>query len=79
MDQIRYFTGTDEGNLPHLLGAASLNPYDSSLEMRIARAESQAGQTENALAAFTRAVEVNPSNPVPQEARARALLVAGRY
>ncbi len=79
MDQIRYFTGTDEGNLPHLLGAASLNPYDSSLEMRIARAESQAGQTENALAAFTRAVEVNPSNPVPQEARARALLVAGRF
>ena len=79
MDQLRYFTGTDEGNLPHLLGAASLNPYDSSLEMRIARAESQAGQTENALAAFTRAVEVNPSNPVPQEARARALLVAGRF
>jgi tetratricopeptide (TPR) repeat protein len=79
MDQIRYFTGTDEGNLPHLLGAASLNPYDSSLEMRIARAESQAGQTESALAAFTRAVEVNPSNPVPQEARARALLIAGRY
>lgn len=79
MDQIRYFTGTDEGNLPHLLGAANLNPYDSSLEMRIARAESQAGQTENALAAFTRAVEVNPSNPVPQEARARALLVAGRF
>ncbi|MGB9334985.1 MAG: tetratricopeptide repeat protein, partial [Candidatus Acidiferrales bacterium] len=79
MDQIRYFTGTDEGNLPHLLGAASQNPYDSSLEKRIARAESQAGQTENALAAFTRAVEVNPSNPVPQEARARALLIAGRY
>ncbi len=79
MDQVRYYTGTDEGNLPHLLGAAILNPYDSSLEMRIARAESQAGQTENALAAFTRAVEVNPSNPVPQEARARALLVAGRF
>jgi tetratricopeptide (TPR) repeat protein len=79
MDQIRYFTGTDEGNLPRLLGAASLNPYDSSLEMRIARAETQAGQTESALAAFARAVEVNPSNPVPQEARARALLVAGRF
>jgi len=79
MDQFRYFTGTDEGNLPHLLGAASLNPYDSSLEMRIARAQTQAGQTDGALAALARAVEVNPSNPVPQEARARALLVAGRY
>jgi tetratricopeptide (TPR) repeat protein len=79
MDQFRYFTGTDEGNLPHLLGAASLNPYDSSLEMRIARAETQAGQTDGALAALARAIEVNPANPVPQEARARALLVAGRY
>ncbi len=79
MDQFRYFTGTDEGNLPHLLGAASLNPYDSSLEMRIARAETQAGQTDGALAALGRAIEVNPANPVPQETRARALLVAGRY
>jgi tetratricopeptide (TPR) repeat protein len=79
MDQFRYFTGTDEGNLPHLLGAASLNPYDSSLEMRIARAQTQAGQTDGALAALARAIEVNPANPVPQEARARALLVAGRY
>ena len=79
MDQFRYFSGTDEGNLPHLLGAASLNPYDSSLEMRIARAQTQAGQTDGALAALARAIEVNLSNPVPQEARARALLVAGRY
>jgi tetratricopeptide (TPR) repeat protein len=79
MDQFRYFSGTDEGNLPHLLGAASLNPYDSSLEMRIARAQTQAGETDGALAALARAIEVNPSNPVPQEARARALLVAGRY
>ena len=47
--------------------------------MRIARAETQAGQTDGALAALGLAVEVNPANPVPQEARARALLVAGRY
>ena len=79
MDQIRYFTGTDEGNLPHLLSAASLNPYDSSLEMRIARAETQAGQTDDALAALSRAIAVNPANLVPQEARARALISARRY
>lgn len=79
MDQFRYFRATDEGNLAHLQGAASLNPYDSSLEMRIARAQTQAGETDGALAALTRAVEVNPSNLVPQETRARALLVAGRY
>ncbi len=79
MDQFRYLRGTDEGNLQHLRGAASLNPYDSSLEMRIARAETLAGRTDGALEALARAVEVNPANPVPQETRARALLVAGRY
>jgi tetratricopeptide (TPR) repeat protein len=79
LDQIHYFFGTDEGNLSHLLRAAELNPYDTSLQMRIARAESQAGNLPQALDALTRAAAANPSNPAPQHARARALIQDRRY
>jgi len=79
VDLVRYFAGTDEGNLPHLLDAASMNPYDSALEMRIARADAKAGHADDQLSALARAVEVNPSNPAVQETRARALIEAGRY
>jgi tetratricopeptide (TPR) repeat protein len=79
VDLVRYFAGTDEGNLPHLLNAASMNPYDSALEMRIARADAKAGRADDQLSALARAVEVNPSNPAVQETRARALIEAGRY
>ncbi|HXW18042.1 MAG TPA: tetratricopeptide repeat protein, partial [Candidatus Acidoferrales bacterium] len=79
VDQIRYVAASDDGNLSHLMTAASMNPYDSTLEMRIARADATAGRADDELSALTRAVEVNPSNPAPQEARARALIEAGRF
>ena len=79
MDQVHYFLGRDDGNLAHLVRAASLNPYDSSVEMKIARAESQEGELPQALQALTRAVSVNPENPGPQEARAQLLLQGHRY
>ncbi|MGB8593447.1 MAG: tetratricopeptide repeat protein [Candidatus Acidiferrales bacterium] len=79
VDLARYYIATDEGNLTHLVDAANLNPYDSSLEMRIARVSAQAGHSDEALAAAARAEEVNPSNPIPQEWRARMLIEAGRY
>ena len=79
MDQVHYFFVTDAGNLSHLMRAASLNPYDSSLQLRLARAESQAGKLDEAVKALTRAVATNPKNPLPQQARARALVENGRY
>ncbi|MFZ0910007.1 MAG: tetratricopeptide repeat protein [Candidatus Acidiferrales bacterium] len=79
VDLVRYVVGTDDGNLPHLLNAASLDPYDSALEMRIARADGKAGRADDQLNALARAVEVNPSNQMVQEASARALIEAGRY
>jgi tetratricopeptide (TPR) repeat protein len=79
VDQIRYVAASDDGNLSHLMTAASMDPYDSTLEMRIARADATAGRADDELSALTRAVEVNPSNPAPQEARARALIEAGRF
>jgi tetratricopeptide (TPR) repeat protein len=79
MDQIHYFLGWDDGNLTHLVRAASLNPYDSSVEMKIARVESQEGKLPLALQALTRAVSVNPENPGPQEARAQLLIEEHQY
>jgi tetratricopeptide (TPR) repeat protein len=79
VDQVRYFAATDEGNLPRLLDAASMNPYDSALEMRIARADAQAGRSDDQLEALGRAIELNPSSPMAQQTQGRALIEAGRF
>ncbi len=78
-DQFHFAMRTSEGNLPLLLRAASLNPYDSSVQARIATAAGFAGHKGQAAAAFERAVEINPSNVGIATCRARALIEDGRY
>ena len=78
-DQFHFALRTDEGNLPALLRAAQINPYDSFVEERIARAETQQGQRDQAVAALTRAVAINPSSITLEQAAARALIADGRY
>jgi tetratricopeptide (TPR) repeat protein len=78
-DQFHFALRTDEGNLPALLRAAQINPYDSFVEERIARAETQQGRHDEAVAALTRAVALNPSSITLQQAAARALIADGRY
>ncbi len=79
IDQFHFAMRTDDGNLPALLRAASINPYDSSVQARIATAATVAGHSEEAAAALVRAVEINPTNMGLQQACARALIAAGRY
>jgi tetratricopeptide (TPR) repeat protein len=79
LDQFHFALRTDEGNLPALLRAAQINPYDSFVEERIARAETQQGQRDQAVAALTRAVAINPSSITLQQATARALIADGRF
>jgi tetratricopeptide (TPR) repeat protein len=78
-DQFHFALRTDEGNLPALLRAAQLNPYDSLVEERIARAETQQGRQDQAVAALTRAVALNPSSVALQQAAARAFIADGRF
>src|SRR5271156_1895285 len=78
-DQFHFALRTDEGNLPALLRAAQINPYDSFVEERIARAETQQGQRDQAIAALSRAVAINPSSITLQQAAARAMIADGRY
>ena len=78
-DQFHFALRTAEGNLPALLRASQINPYDSFVEERIARAETQQGQRDQAVAALTRAVAINPSSITLQQAAARAMIADGRY
>jgi tetratricopeptide (TPR) repeat protein len=79
IDQVHFALGSDEGNLASLQRAADMNPYDSMLQARIASAETQVGERDEAVAALTRAVEISPHNAALQHACARAMIEDGRY
>lgn len=79
MEEVRYALGTNDGNLSALVRASHMNPYDSSVEARIAVAEGKAGKRDEAIAALTRAVAINPHNIALQHACAKAMLQDGRY
>ena len=78
MDQFHFYWANVSASLNSLQRAARLNPNDSAVQTRIARAEDTAGNRDLALAAMRRAAAVNPGNLGLQEAYARALIVAGR-
>lgn len=79
MDQFHFALRTSEGDLPALQRAASMNPYDSSVQARIATASSRAGDKDGAATALLRAVQINPASLPLQQACARALIEDGRY
>lgn len=79
VDQLHFFLGVDENNLPRLEREAAMNPYDATMQLRIAHAELRVGERDKADEALASAIAANPRNPGPQHARARALLLNGRY
>jgi tetratricopeptide (TPR) repeat protein len=78
IDQLHFFWANVAANLPSLKKAARLNPDDSAVQLRLARASSNAGDIDGSLQALQRAAELNPSNVSLQEAFARGLITAGR-
>jgi len=78
-DQLRFAMGTNDQNLPSLLRAAEMNPYDSIVLTRVGSAEESAGRRDEAVAALTRAAALSPHNAVLQHAAARAMIADGRY
>lgn len=78
-DQFHFAQATSDNNLPALQRAATMNPWDSQLQARIATADAKAGRKDDALAAYARAVEINPHNAGLQHAYARALIESDRY
>ena len=79
MDQLHFALSNDDENLSSLRRASDMNPYDSALKVRIAAAESKAGQRDEAVASLQQAVALSPQNVALQHAYARALIEDGRY
>ena len=79
MDQVHFALGTHESNLSSLAEAARMNPYDTTIQRRLASAYEKEGNSAAALAALERAVAMNPYDEGLQQAWARGLLEAGRY
>jgi tetratricopeptide (TPR) repeat protein len=78
MDQLHFYWSSEADSLPALERAAKLNPDDSSVQTRLARAETLAGKRDASLVALQRASSLNPGNFPQQEAFARGLIEAGR-
>jgi tetratricopeptide (TPR) repeat protein len=78
IDLLHFFWANVSANLSSLQRAAQLNPNDSSIQLRLARASSAAGDNDSALAELRQAAAINPSNLSLQELYARALITAGR-
>jgi len=78
LDQLHFFWSSEASSLPALERAAKLNPDDSSVQARLARAQLLAGNRDASLLALQHAAEIGPGNFVQQEAYARSLIEAGR-
>jgi tetratricopeptide (TPR) repeat protein len=78
MDQLHFYWSSEADSLPALERAAKLNPDDSSVQMRLARAETLAGKRDASLAALQRAASISPESFPLQEAYARGLIEAAR-
>ena len=78
VDQLHFWWSSEASALPALQRAAELNPNDSAVQVRLARAEQVAGQRDAALAAMQRAASVIPANLALQESYGRSLIEAGR-
>jgi tetratricopeptide (TPR) repeat protein len=78
VDQLHFWWSSEASALPALQRAAELNPNDSAVQVRLARAEQLAGQRDASLTAMQRAASINPANLALQESYGRSLIEAGR-
>jgi tetratricopeptide (TPR) repeat protein len=78
IDRLHFYWVNVSASFSSLRRAASLNPNDSVLEMRLAHAAEAAGDRDASLAALRQAATVNPHQKNLQEAYARGLITASR-
>jgi tetratricopeptide (TPR) repeat protein len=78
MDRVRYYLG-NRNDIPSLALAATINPHDSELQMRLGRAYESAGNQTRMEDSFREAVRANPGNVEAQNAVARVLAESGRF
>jgi len=78
IDRLHFYWVNVSTSFSSLRRAASLNPNNSVLEMRLAQAAEAAGDRDASLAALRQAATLNPDQKSLQEAYARGLITAGR-
>lgn len=59
--------------------AARLNPFDSQLELKLAQQHALAGDIPSAISNYERAINANPSDPVPRKALIQYLAATQRF
>src|SRR5579872_4352625 len=79
IDQTRYYLALHTEDLQDLQRAASLNSFDSSLQMRLAKRAMDLDRPQEAEAAWRRAVQANPIDPAPRQALLQFLIDENRY
>jgi tetratricopeptide (TPR) repeat protein len=78
MDRVRYYL-LNRNDIPSLALAATMNPHDSDMQMRLGRAYESAGDQTRMEDSFREAVRANPGNVEGQNAVAKALLDTGHF
>jgi tetratricopeptide (TPR) repeat protein len=73
VDQVHYYLALHNSNLSDLKRAASLAPYDTSLEVRLARKALEEGNPQDSVAAWQYAIKADPADPAPRDAWLRYL------
>lgn len=78
LDLVKFYCTTNEQNLPNLVRAAELNPYDSVAQRRLAQAQLRQNNTDQTIVALQKAVKVNPHDPNTQHLLGKMLLERDR-
>ncbi|MGA7291556.1 MAG: hypothetical protein WBW53_12260 [Terriglobales bacterium] len=68
VDQVHYYFALHSSNLADLQRAALLAPYDTPLEVHLARLALEKGNPQDSVAAWQIAIEANPADPAPRDA-----------
>ncbi len=79
LDQARYYWALRSDDMQDLQRAATLDSYDSTLQMRRAERALQNNEPEQAEAAWQEAIQSDPANPVPRQQLLRFLIDENRF
>jgi tetratricopeptide (TPR) repeat protein len=79
VDQARYVLASHADDLDAMRQAAALNPFDTSLELRIARKQAEAGDSDAAIHAYEEAIAANPADLAPRNAFLKYLVANRRF
>jgi len=79
LDQVRYYLALHTDDLHDLQRAASLNSFDTSLQMRLGKRAQEDGESKEAEDAWRRAMQANPADPAPRQALLQLLIDQDRF